>query len=247
MEFKMHNVIAATILGVSMAAGIAYSGHTLSEGIANFRTADRAVTVKGLAEKEVKSDLASWTIQFKNAGDDLEPTYAQNEADRGKVIEFLKKQGFQDNEISMGGMQVNDLSAQEYGSDTKPQYRYILRNSININTRQVDTIQKSIEASGHLVQAGVLIENLNYVRYYFTQLNTLRPQMLAEATHSARILAEQFAKDSGSRVGGIKNANQGVFKIIGRDNGEGDISSEDTFSLYKKIRVVSTIDYFLVQ
>lgn len=248
MEFRLHNVIAATILGVSMAVGIAYSGHALSQAIAQFRASDRAVTVKGLAEREVKSDIAIWTIQFKNAGNDLTETYAQNETDKGKIIEFLKQQGFQDSEMSAGGIQVNDLYAKDYdtGSDTKPEYRYILKNSINLKTTKVDAIQKSIEASSALVKSGVLIEDINFVRYIFTQLNALRPQMLAEATHSAHELAEQFAKDSGSHVGGIKSANQGVFKIMARDGGE-DVGGEDTLNLYKKVRVVSTIDYFLIQ
>jgi hypothetical protein len=247
MEFKLHNVIAATILGITVGVGIAYSGHALSHAIAQFRASDRAVTVKGLSEKEVKSDVAIWTIQFKNAGNDLTETYAQNEADKAKIIEFLKGQGFKESEINLGGIQVNDLYARDYdtGSDTKPTYRYILKNSITLKTDKVDAIQKAIESSSALVKSGVLIEDINYVRYFFTKLNQLRPQMLAEATRSAHELAEQFAKDSGSRVGGIKAANQGIFKIMARDGGED--MGEDTMNLYKKVRVVSTIDYYLVQ
>lgn len=249
MESKLYKVVAATVLGIALAGGMIFSAHQLAKAIVDFRTADRAVTVKGLAEKEVKSDMALWTIQFKNAGNDLTITYAENEADKQKIMDFLKSQGFSENEMSTGGIQVNDLYARDYdtGSDTKPEYRYILKNSVSLKTNKVDAIQKSVEASSVLVKSGVLIEDINYVRYFFTQLNTLRPQMLAQATKSARELAEQFAKDSGSHVGGIKNANQGVFKIMARDASGEDMGGEDTLSLYKKVRVVSTIDYFLMK
>lgn len=246
MEIKNNKVLASAILGITLGLAIAYAGFMFSNALAIFRTADRAVTVKGLSEKDVKSDIGIWTIQFKNAGNDLNDTYAQNEADKEKVIEFLKGQGFLAQEISSNGLQVNDLYARDYATDseTKPQYRYILNNTVLLKTDKVDNIQKSVEASNELVKSGVLIQDINYVRYYFTKLNALRPQMLAEATHSARELAEQFAKDSGSKVGGIKRANQGVFKIMARDGGSEDYG-EDTMSLYKKVRVVSTIDYFL--
>ena len=60
--------------------------------------------------------------------------------------------------------------------------------------------------------------------------------MIAEATRDARRSAEQFAGDSGSQVGGIRNAQQGYFSIQDRDK----FSPE-----FKKIRVVTTVQFFL--
>ncbi|MDI1294782.1 MAG: SIMPL domain-containing protein, partial [bacterium] len=79
-------------------------------------------------------------------------------------------------------------------------------------------------------------------RYSFTKLNALKPPMVAAATRDARGAAEQFAQDSGSSVGGIKSATQGYFSIEPRD-GEGSEGASDT--PFKKVRVVTTVDFYL--
>jgi hypothetical protein len=66
--------------------------------------------------------------------------------------------------------------------------------------------------------------------------------MIAEATSRAREAAEQFARDAGSRLGGIRQANQGVFVILPRDQAPG-VTEES--QLFKMVRVVATVDYYL--
>lgn len=246
MEFKLHQVVSASILGVAIGLGLAFCGGLLSHGIAQFQAANRTVTVKGLAEKEVKADLAVWNIAFKTAGNDLESSYSGIQSSQDKITAFLTSKGFTADEISIAGMQVTDMLAREYGgSGPKPDYRYILRNQVIVRTAQVDKIASTLQASNELVKNGVLLEDLNSVKYFYTQLNAIRPEMLALAAESARKLAEQFAKDSGSQVGQIRKANQGMFKILPRDGAENDFGGEDTTSIFKKVRVVSTIDYVL--
>ncbi len=78
--------------------------------------------------------------------------------------------------------------------------------------------------------------------YSFTKLNDVKPAMIAEATRDARQGAEQFAKDSGTEVGGIKSATQGYFSIGARD---GDNAGSGSESPFQKVRVVTTIDFYL--
>jgi hypothetical protein len=66
--------------------------------------------------------------------------------------------------------------------------------------------------------------------------------MIAEATAKARRAAEQFALDSGSSVGRIRRAKQGVFVILPRDRAQG---IDEGSQINKTVRVVSTIDYYL--
>jgi hypothetical protein len=246
MEFKLHQVISASILGVAIGVGLASCGDFIANGITSFQAANRVVTVKGLAEKDVKADLAVWNIAYKVAGNELETSYAGIQDAQVKIDAFLKQQGFTSEEISSAGMQVTDLLAREYGtSEAKPPFRYILRNQVTVRTTQVDKIAQALQASNELVKNGIMLEDLNGVRYFYTQLNAIRPEMLALATQSARTLAEQFAKDSGSKVTQIRKANQGVFKILPRDGAENDFGVEDTSSINKKVRVVSTIEYAL--
>ena len=72
--------------------------------------------------------------------------------------------------------------------------------------------------------------------YIYTGLNSIKPSMIETATKNAREVAEKFAKDSNSTLGKIKNANQGQFIIENRDQHNPQI---------KKVRVVSTVEYYL--
>jgi hypothetical protein len=60
--------------------------------------------------------------------------------------------------------------------------------------------------------------------------------MVEEATKNAREVAVKFAQDSHSKLGKIKNASQGLFSIQSRDSSTPYI---------KKVRVVTTVEYYL--
>ena len=69
------------------------------------------------------------------------------------------------------------------------------------------------------------------------KLNDIKPAMVEEAARNARSVAEQFAADAQSQVGKLKTANQGQFTIEDRDSNT---------PYLKKVRVVSTVEYYLV-
>jgi hypothetical protein len=80
--------------------------------------------------------------------------------------------------------------------------------------------------------------------------------MITEATRNARASADRFAADSGSQVGSIRAANQGVFSISAAnagsetgpdEDGPQGIDAQADASLMKKVRVVATVDYYLVR
>ena len=90
-----------------------------------------------------------------------------------------------------------------------------------------------------LGKQGIVLTGNNYAaqpEYLFTRLNSIKPQMIEEATRKAREVAEKFAQDSDSTLGKIRKARQGQFSISSRDNNNPQI---------KKVRVVSTIEYYL--
>jgi len=111
-----------------------------------------------------------------------------------------------------------------------------------LRTTDIARAQRAVAQQFDLVRRGVTLQEGSGMRYSFTRLNDLKPPMVAAATRDARAAAEQFAKDSGAGVGGIKSATQGYFSIDPRD-GEGGDGSSDT--PYKKVRVVTTVDFYL--
>jgi len=118
---------------------------------------------------------------------------------------------------------------------------------VMVRSSDPDRIFAASQAVGDLIDAGVVLSSGEEYgpggpTFVFTRLNDLKPEMIAEATASARVAAQQFAQDSRSDIAGIRRANQGVFVILPRDEAPG--IAEQT-QLFKKVRVVSTIDYLL--
>ncbi|HZY63767.1 MAG TPA: SIMPL domain-containing protein [Edaphobacter sp.] len=246
---------SAVVLGVCLLLGLVIGGWILGSQIKAIRLADRYVTVKGLVERTVKSDSAIWPVTFKEAGNDLPAVFAKSEADKNTVLKFFTEQGITQNEITIGQIQVTDKLANEYGGGSNNGPRYIVQQTVTVNSKDVDKIAKAGQKTAELVQAGIVVGG-GYgqgIRYVFNGLNALKPDMITEATRNARAAADRFAADSGSQVGSIRTANQGVFSISaadagagGEEGGGGAGMSQDS-SIMKKVRVVATVDYYLVR
>ncbi len=245
-----------TLLGVLLALGLILGGWVLGVQIKNTRLADRYVTVKGLVERNVKSDLAIWPLSYKEAGDDLTALYAKNEADKKVILDFLQQQSIQPNEIELGIIRVVDTQANEYGGQRAP-HRYIVEQQITVRTSRVDVVANASEKTMLLLEKGIVLGGNpgQGLAYKFTGLNSIKPDMISEATRNARAAADRFASDSGSKVGAIRQANQGIFSILAADQGAatgepgegGDMSFAGDASLMKIVRVVTTVQYYLNQ
>lgn len=243
MESKTNSSLSALILGVSIAIGLSLSGFFIFKGIQSLKLAERYVTVKGLVERTVKSDRADWEIAIRLSGDNLADLYKQISEQKAKVQAFLQTVGIEEAEIKNSSPQVNDTHARDWGGQLPP-HRFILDLSLKVVTPKVDLIEETSRHLGELIKEGVAISR-SEIRYQYTQFRELRPEMLAEATKNARELAQQFAADSGSRIGAIRRSNQGVFRIMSADASPTEDFDSGHNSLMKKIRVVSTIDFFL--
>jgi len=124
-----------TIPALLLALGLILGGWILGSEIKATRLGDRYVTVKGLVERKVKSDLAIWPLTYKEAGDDLTSLYAKTEADKKTVLQFLDEQGIQSSEIELGIIRVVDTQANEYGGGTRAPHRYIVEQQITVPPR----------------------------------------------------------------------------------------------------------------
>lgn len=238
MEDRRSLLVPALVLGLCLGLGLVVAGIALANALYDVRATERFVTVKGLAEREVAADLALWPIVFTNTGDDLSAVQAQVESDAATIRSYLRQFGFQDSESSLSAPRVTDLLANSYGGQ-RPAERYQVESTLTLRSGEIDRVAEAIQRSGELVRSGVtLIRSYEYsTQYLFTALESIKPEMIAEATRDARRAAEQFAADSGATVGGIRRAQQGYFSIEDRDA----YSPE-----FKKVRVVTTVDYFLV-
>jgi hypothetical protein len=227
----------AIALGIFL--GLAALGLLLGRGALQVRALDRTVTVKGLAERDVPADIALWPLQFSAASNDAAALYTTVEANAAKVAAFLKAAGFTDEEITIAPPIVTDKLAQQWGGDQAP-LRYSAQRSVTVYTPRIDLVRATQKRLGELGRDGIVLGGDPYqvqTQYLFTKLNDLKPAMIEEATRNAREVAEKFAQDSRSRLGRIKSAQQGQFTVEDRDQNNPHV---------KKVRVVSTVVYYLV-
>jgi len=237
-------IIAAAILALGFAVG----GWLLGRNVADARRADRSVTVRGLAERDVVADLATWTIAYTATGNEIAPVQAKIDRDTAAIRAFLARHGFAAAEVTTAGVSVNQWvdNNPAYGPDGRR--NVTVRQRLRLRTPKVMAARRATADVAELVRAGVALEEGSNVVYSFTQLEEVKPPMIAEATKDARRGAERFAADSGSDVGGIKHAAQGYFSVGPRDGegaptGAGERAGADT--PFQKVRVVTTIDFYL--
>lgn len=216
-----------------IAAGIFFSGLFIKTGIDNMAFRDRQVTVKGLAEREVEANRVTWPIQFSVAGDDLMSLYDQVTRYNAKIVDFLTTNGIDKDEISINPPDTYNATTNQYSSGNF-RYNYSLSCTVTVTTSKVAKVRELLNRQAELLKEGIPYSN-SYINYEYTALNDIKPDMIAEATKNAREAAAQFAKDSGSKVGKMKTASQGQFSI----------EDQSSTPFLKKVRVVTTIVYYL--
>ncbi len=225
-----------------LALGLLGAGFLIGRGFEVGRSADRYVTVKGLAETFVSADLAVWPLRITATGDELGEVQGQIDAGLATITEFLREQGIEEAAIQPQRVEVTDLLAQPYRPEGAGENRFILAQTVLVRTEQVALVAGLNQQTGELIRRGVVLVDSGGPTYLFTRLNDIKPELLAEATRNARAAAEQFAADSGSAIAEIRRASQGLFEILARDPAPNLFEPNQ---LDKKIRVVSTIEYRL--
>lgn len=225
-------VVAALILTIGMIVG----GYLLGNGLVRARHADRAVTVRGLAERDVVADLATWDLSYSEQGGDLADVQARITQDTRAVRAYFERLGF-----PAGALQPAGAGVTQFYDNGQP--RVTINQRLQLRTTDIPRARRAVADQFDLVKAGVQLQDGSKMNYSFTKLNDIKPAMVAAATKNARAAAEQFAKDSGTGVGGIKSATQGYFSIQARDGEGGGYGVADT--PFKKVRVVTTVEFYL--
>lgn len=195
----------------------------------NFSKQGAYVEVKGLSEKIVKADTAIWSLSFEVKSNNVDSLYSDIEKNIVIIKTFLKEKGFDDTEINVAPVNIY----QETFKDAA--FRYNSTNQVSVYTKKVDLAKVASNDTLLLVKKGVVLSQ-NGISFEVSDLNSIKPDMLAEAIKNARDTASQFANNSGALIGEVSRGNQGVFEIEDKDPGSPE---------YKKIRLVSTLRFLL--
>lgn len=234
----MESRINVLLLGVFILLGLFSLGYWHYQAAIDVKNFERTVTVKGLSEKEFPADIVIWPISFSLADNNLQKLYQTMESNTNTIQQFLKDRGVAAEEITLAPPAITDKSAQQYGNNRAP-FRYTATQTVTVYTSKVAEVRQLMTELSQLGKQGIVINRENYdarTQYLFTSLNKIKPEMIEQSTRKAREVALKFAEDSESSLGKIKSARQGQFSISARDKNNPHI---------KKVRVVSTVVYFL--
>ena len=226
-----NNVFAGALIAV----GILFAGLFIYLGINNFASKDRVVSVKGLSTREVEADYAVWPLAYAWSGNDLPSLYSQLERVTERVKKHLLSLGFEESDIRQGAISVEDNWSNYYG-ERRPEYKYTLSSSLIVSTDKVQLVVASQGKEAEMLKEGIIVKTQSWnLDYQFNGLPELKPSMIEEATQNARAVAQKFADDAQCSLGSIRRANQGQFSI----------ESDEYQPWVKRVRVVTTVDYFL--
>lgn len=195
----------------------------------NFSKQGSYVEVKGLSEKIVKADVAIWSMNFEVKSNNIDSLYADIEKNTSAINLFLLEKGFDASEINVAPANIYQDTYRD------ALFRYNSTIQLSVYTKKVDLVRSASKATLPLIKKGVVF-NQNFIDFRFSDINSVKPEMLAEAIKNAKDSALQFANESGSSLGAISRGNQGVFDITDKDPGSPE---------YKKIRVVSSLRFLL--
>ncbi len=235
----LHNrsIVTAALL---ISVGIAALGLFIKGGIEHFRDSERTVVVKGLSERRVEANNVIWPLRYSLAGSNLAALNAQMESRNKEILSYLAKYSIPADDISVALPSIFDAYTDRYADRSKIAARYNLTATITVSSGNVAAVRKAIGGITELLSKGLAISSDMYgesqVQFSYSSLNDIKPEMIEEATKSARAAAEKFATDSESELGKIKYANQGQFTISTPDANAPHI---------KMVRVVTTVNYYL--
>ena len=239
----------ALLCGTAIVAlGMGLSSLALANGLVEMKRADREVTVRGVAERDVTANRATWRVSYSENAYALAEALGKVDADTRLIQAFLQEQGFTGAMIKPGSA---NISVSDEIIDDRPTGRkiYSVGRAIAFTTNKVAGVEQIEAKKDALAQQGLVVDGTG-VSYEYTELETIKPAMIAEATRDARGAAEKFADDSGSSVGGIRSATQGYFSVSSRNEaGDGydeyGGGSSTASTPDQKVRVVTTIAYYL--
>ena len=243
-----NNRIALLCGSAILALGVGLGSLSLANGLVEMKRADREVTVRGVAQRDVTANHASWGVSYSENAYGLAEALGMVDGDTRLIQAFLEQQGFTGEATKPGSA---NITVTDEMIDDKPTGRtiYSVSRTISFATDKVAAVAQIEAKKDALAQQGLVVDS-TWVSYEYTELDKIKPEMIAEATRDARRAAEKFADDSGSSVGGIRSATQGYFSVSSRDEtGGGDDEygggSSTASTPDQKVRVVTTIAYYL--
>ena len=231
-------------LGAALALGFAYASQSVSRAMIAMRTAS-TIKVKGTASVDLESDRATWLGHVTARGATLPEAFGRLSAGTQRLQKFIADAGFDAAEITADSVTTEMVYARDLkGNQTSRIENYVLTQGVSVRSGKVAAVKALAEKVTDLIRDGVEVRSTD-PQFLLANPDGVKQDLLAEATRNAYERANTLAKGSGSGVGALQSASQGVIKILARgqvDNGEYG-RDYDTTSIAKTMRAVVSLEY----
>lgn len=226
---------------ILFALAIVIAAFILGNAVINRNRPQGTINVTGLGESNFTSDLIVWEGNFSRESRDLKTAYSDLESDKKAVMAYLKSKGIPEDQLIFNAVSTNPQYQQNYSSDGRYLGQtftgYQLNQSLKIESKEVEKVEKISREITELLNQGITFYSQN-PRYYYTELESLKLEMIAKATEDATVRAERIAENSKGSLGDLISANMGIFQITGQNSGE-DYSWGGTFNTADKNKTAS--------
>lgn len=208
---------------IIIALAVIIAGYLLANGYKNRAKVSESISVTGAGEESFTSDLIVWRASFSKRNMDLKAAYAELNSDQKAIKAYLTKKGVKADELIFEAVDIQKDFFYEY--DANGQIRntvfngYVLTQNLKIQSKNVDLVENVSREVTELIDAGVELNSF-IPEYYYTKLAQLKVKMIEAATKDAKNRAEKIALNAGGELGGLKNAEMGVFQITGENSSE---------------------------
>ena len=185
-------------------------------------TTNQNINVTGNAIKDFSADLVKWQASFSRNNYDLKTASNELKNDQEIVKNFLISQGIKPNEIIFEA--VNITKDIRYTTDTNgnsyTQFNgYILNQDVTIESKDLNKVEKASREISNLISNGIEL-NSSSPNYYYSKLEDLKLQLIAQASENAKLRAENIATKSNCKLGKLIKADLGIFQITGKNDNE---------------------------
>lgn len=226
-------ILSAAIIIAAIVLSMAYTE--------KYKTKPGTITVTGLGEMEFTSDMIAIQGQISVNNVDAAKGYRELMKQRDTLLKYLNDNGVSTADVTFGMPSTYKQYETIYveGDYMGQQFsHYTISTSFVIESTDVNKVERVAQKLPSLIEKGVNIEVADPL-YYFTELDSLKHDLIAKAAEDAKARAEQIASNSGVELDALEDSRAGVFQITSVSGNE-EFSAGGIYNLTsrdKKARV----------
>lgn len=229
---------------LAIAFAIIASTFIAAQAFKQIKTGPGTIYVKGTAEQEIESDIVKWQGSISASSDTLVQAFEKLDKDLNILLQYFQDQNIAQNDVLFSPIATTTLYERtKEGHQTNKVESYQLSLDFSITSHNIPQIAQLAQKITNLIKEGLTIHSYS-PQYFYSKIDALKIAVLGSAAKDARLRAEELVAKSGSQVGALRSAHQGVFQITpAYSTTVSDYGEFDTSSIAKKIKAIVTMEY----